>query len=37
VGASGGCGCWWGMVLGVSGVPRVTLHELRHAVVSVVV
>ena len=25
VGASGGCGCWWGMVLGVSGYVSVAM------------
>lgn len=28
---------WWGMVLGESGIPRVTPHELCHAAVSLVV
>lgn len=31
------CDGWWGMALGESGIPRVTPHELRHAVASVVV
>lgn len=28
---------WWGVALGESGVPRVTLHELCHMAASLVV
>lgn len=36
-GRLGGCDCWWGMALGVSGIPRVTPHELRHTAASLAV
>ena len=36
-GVWGGCDCWWGVALGVSGIPRVTPHELRHTAASLAV